>query len=208
MGPSSIRAHQQRCSYCRNEHLEAELGEEPTVGALGVTLLESLLDGLLGVLTLGRLLEGVGADGTLERLELEDVTGGEEVSVVDDLDEGLDLAALGELLLAHRLGDLQGVTEVLEICLDCRKRLRGRGANLPGHTSCVDQCRRAVLPVATLTDPRVSSVAHSPLNAGNDGVGVRTLLGSLVALLDNNNLLASLTSSEDDSDLSGLHTTT
>jgi len=32
------------------------------------------------------------------------------VVVVDDLDEGLDLRALGDALLAHVLGDLEGVT--------------------------------------------------------------------------------------------------
>lgn len=94
----------------RTNSLEAELGEEPAVGALGVALLEGLLDGLLGVLTLGRLLEGVGGDRALEALKLENVTGGEEVRIVDDLDERLDLGALGNLLLAHRLGDLEGVT--------------------------------------------------------------------------------------------------
>jgi hypothetical protein len=83
----------------------------PPVGSLGVPLLKVLLDGLLGVLTLGRLLEGVGRDGALEGLELESVTGREKVRVVDDLDERLDLAALGNTLLAHRLGDLEGVTE-------------------------------------------------------------------------------------------------
>lgn len=81
----------------------------PPVVALGVPLLERLLDVLLGVLTLGRLLEGVAVDGTLEGLELEHVTGGEEVGVVDDLDERLDLGSLGDLLLAHRLGHLEGV---------------------------------------------------------------------------------------------------
>jgi hypothetical protein len=84
----------------------------PPVVALGVPLLERLLDVLLGVLALGGLLEGVAVDGTLEGLELEHVTGGEEVGVVDDLDERLDLGSLGDLLLAHRLGHLEGVTGV------------------------------------------------------------------------------------------------
>lgn len=44
-----------------------------------------LLDGLLGILPLGRLLEGLGRYGSLQRLELESVTGGEEVGVVDAL---------------------------------------------------------------------------------------------------------------------------
>lgn len=43
-----------------------------------------------------------------------------------------------------------------------------------------------------------------PLNAGNDGVGVGSLLGSLVELSDNDNLLSGLSTSEDDGDLSWL----
>ena len=49
----------------------------PSVGTLGVSLLESLLDGLLGVLSLSGLLEGLGRDGSLEGLELELVSGWE-----------------------------------------------------------------------------------------------------------------------------------
>lgn len=58
---------------------------DPAVLAGNVTLLEDLLDLLLGILTSGDFLEGLGGDNTLERLELEGVTGGEEVVVVDRL---------------------------------------------------------------------------------------------------------------------------
>lgn len=51
----------------------------------GVSLLEDGLDGLLGVLSLRGLLEGLNGDGTLERLEVESVSGGDEVVVVDSL---------------------------------------------------------------------------------------------------------------------------
>lgn len=44
----------------------------------------------------------------------------------------------------------------------------------------------------------------SPLNAGNNGVGVGSLLGSLVGLSDDDDLLSGLSTSEDDGDLSGL----
>lgn len=84
-------------------------GEEPTVLAASVALLEDLLDGLLGILTLGNLLEGVGGDGALEALELEGVAGGHQVVVVDDLDERLDLGALVLAGLGHAAGDLGGV---------------------------------------------------------------------------------------------------
>lgn len=91
-------------------HLESERGEEPLVLARGVLLLEDGLDLLLGVLALRRLLEGVLGDGTLETLELESVSGGHEVVVGDDLDERLDLGSLGDLLGAHALGHLLGVS--------------------------------------------------------------------------------------------------
>ena len=81
----------------------------PPVLALRVSLLKRLLDRLLRVGALGGLLEGLGSDGSLQRLELKLVTGREEVRVVDDLDERLDLGSAGNLLLAHRLGHLQGV---------------------------------------------------------------------------------------------------
>ena len=42
------------------------------------------------------------------------------------------------------------------------------------------------------------------LNAGNDGVGVRALLGAVVVLLDDDNLLTGLATSKNDGDLSGL----
>lgn len=83
--------------------------EEPAVLAASVSLLESLLDGLLGILALGNFLEGVVADNALEAFELECVTGGHEVVVVDDLDERLDAAALLDLLGAHATSHLGGV---------------------------------------------------------------------------------------------------
>lgn len=91
-------------------HLEAERGEEPLVLARGVLLLEDGLDLLLGLLALRRLLEGLLRNGTLEALELESVTGGHEVVVRDDLDERLDLGALGNLLGPHALGHLLRVS--------------------------------------------------------------------------------------------------
>jgi hypothetical protein len=68
-----------------------------------------LLDGLLGVLSLSGLLEGLGGNGSLQAFELECVSSGKQVGVVDDLDERLDLGSLGDSLGTHRLVDLQGV---------------------------------------------------------------------------------------------------
>lgn len=86
-----------------------ERGEEPSVLAAGVAVLQDLLDGLLGILTLADLLESIGGHDALEALELESVAGGHEVVVVDDLDERLDLAALLLSRLGHAAGDLRGV---------------------------------------------------------------------------------------------------
>lgn len=93
----------------KTNSLKLQRGEEPPVLAARVTLLQGLLDSLLGVLTLGDLLEGVGGQSTLEALELQGVTGGHQVVVVDDLDEGLDLGSLLLSCLGHATGDLAGV---------------------------------------------------------------------------------------------------
>jgi hypothetical protein len=90
--------------------LKLERGEEPSVLSAGVSLLKDLLDSLLGVLALGNLLEGVVGDSTLKTLELESVTSGHQVVVVDDLDEGLDLVSLLLAGLGHAAGDLGGVS--------------------------------------------------------------------------------------------------
>lgn len=87
-----------------------ERSEEPLVLSGLVTLLKGLLDVLLGVLALRDFLEGVVGDSTLKTLKLESVASGHDVVVVDDLDERLDLGALGDTVLAHAAGDLLRVT--------------------------------------------------------------------------------------------------
>lgn len=110
-------------------------------------LLKSLLDGLLGLLTLGRLLESLSADSSLQGVELESVTSGHQVVVVNNLDERLDLGSLSNLLGAVSLGDLQRVS----------------------------------------------------LNTGNQGVTEGVRLGAIIVGLDDNNLLTSETSADNDS---------
>ncbi len=73
-----------------------------------------LLDDLLSLLSLGWLLEGLGGDGTLKGLELEGVSGWEEMGVVDNLDERLDLRPPGNSLLTHGLGHLERVPGWIE----------------------------------------------------------------------------------------------
>jgi len=69
--------------------------EEPSVLSRRVSLLQCLLDSLLRILSLRNLLESIGRNNTLQPLQLERVTCGHQVVVVDDLDERLDLASLG-----------------------------------------------------------------------------------------------------------------
>ena len=73
----------------------------PTVAPFSVPLLEGLFDRLFRILSLRRLLERVAADRPLERFELEHVSGGEEMGIVDNLDERFDFGTLGHLLFAH-----------------------------------------------------------------------------------------------------------
>ena len=69
--------------------------EEPSVLSRRVSLLQCLLDCLLRVLPLRDLLESIGGNNSLQSFQLERVTCGHQVVVVDDLDEWLDLASLG-----------------------------------------------------------------------------------------------------------------
>lgn len=105
--------------------LESELGEEPLVLARLVSLLKGLLDGLLGVLSESGLSEGLGANNVLEvGAEVQGVSSGHHVVVVDDLDEGLDLGSLGNLLGVHVGGNLQRVS------LDSGNQSVGEGVSL------------------------------------------------------------------------------
>lgn len=90
--------------------LEVKLGEEPLVLTSLMLLLKGLLNGLLGLLTLRRLLESLSANNVLQSVQLKSVTSGHDVIEVDNLDKGLDLGSLSNLLSAVSLGDLQGVS--------------------------------------------------------------------------------------------------
>lgn len=89
--------------------LETELLEEPLVLSGLVLLLKDLLDALASLLLLAGILDKVNSDSLL-KVNIEAVTGGHDVGKVDKLDEGLDAGATLNLLGAHRLGNLQGVT--------------------------------------------------------------------------------------------------
>lgn len=85
-----------------------QLLEEPLVFTGLVLLLQSLLDGLFSLLSLRGLIEALGGDGGLEGLNVQRVSCGHQVVVVDQLDKGLDLCSLCDLLGRHALGHLQG----------------------------------------------------------------------------------------------------
>jgi hypothetical protein len=53
-------------------------------------------------------------------------------------------------------------------------------------------------------DESESESPRSPLDTRNNGVGVRSLLGALIPLLDDNHLLPCLSARENDGDFSGL----
>lgn len=97
------------CFAVTVRHGRTERSEEPSVLAAGVALLEDLLDVLLGVLTLADLLERIGRQGALESLQLECVSCGHQVVVVDGLHEGFDLGPLLLACLGHAPCDLGGV---------------------------------------------------------------------------------------------------
>lgn len=94
--------------------LEAELLEEPAVLARDVTLGEQLLELLAGLALGGGVLDGVLVDHTADAgrlvlgLDVNRVSGGHHVVVVDNLDKRLQGAALLDLLLAHATRDLAG----------------------------------------------------------------------------------------------------
>lgn len=87
--------------------LEVELGKEPLVLTSLVLFLQGLLDNLLGLLSLRWLRQSIGGDGVLERLDVQGVSGGHQVVVVDQLNEWLHLGSLGDLLGIVGLVDSQ-----------------------------------------------------------------------------------------------------
>lgn len=87
--------------------LEVKFGEEPLVLTGLVLFFQSLLDNLLGFLFLRWLNQRVWGDSSLERLNVQGVSGWHQVVVVNQLDEWLDGDSLGNLLSAVSSGDLQ-----------------------------------------------------------------------------------------------------
>jgi len=94
----------------RTNSSKPQWGEEPSVLAAGVSLLQCLFDILLGLFSLRNFFECVVANSTLEAFEFEGITCGHQVVVVDDLDERLHLRSLLHTLLSHALGDLGWVS--------------------------------------------------------------------------------------------------
>mmetsp|Transcript_5896 Transcript_5896/g.7990 ORF Transcript_5896/g.7990 Transcript_5896/m.7990 type:complete len:218 (-) Transcript_5896:154-807(-) len=98
--------------YSESESLEDEVGHSLSLAsALGVaeSILELGLESLAGLLASHGVLESLVSDDVLEvEVLLDGEAGGEQVGVVDVLDERLDLRLAVELLLGHSLGDLLG----------------------------------------------------------------------------------------------------
>ena len=103
-----INHRQQLCILALGGIL-TQRSKEPPVLTRRVTLLKCLLDRLLRLLPLRDLLECICRDNSLQSFQLEVVSRGHQVVVVDDLDEGLDLASLCLTGLGHSAGDFRGV---------------------------------------------------------------------------------------------------
>lgn len=87
-------------------NLETQLLEEPLVLTSLVLFFKSLANGLLDFLLGSSVLDSFDSDS--RELNVQSVTSGHDVVVVDDFDEGLDLGATSDTLSTHGLGDLEG----------------------------------------------------------------------------------------------------
>ena len=81
--------------------------KEPPILPTQIPLLQRLLHRLLRLFPLAHLAESIIRYHALQTLQFEGVPRGHQVVVVDDFDEGLDLAALGLAGFRHSAGDLQ-----------------------------------------------------------------------------------------------------
>ena len=90
----------------RKHCLEAQLLEEPLVLAGLVLFFKSLADRLLDFLLGSGILNGF--DGDVREFNIEGITSGHNVVVVNDLDERLNLRTTSDTLSTHGLGDLKG----------------------------------------------------------------------------------------------------
>lgn len=89
-----------------NNNLETQLLEEPLVLTSLVLFFEGFTNGLLDFLLGSSVLDGFNSDR--REFNVQSVTSGHDVIVVNDLDEGLNLGTTSDTLSTHRLGDLEG----------------------------------------------------------------------------------------------------
>lgn len=89
-----------------NNNLETQLLEEPLVLTSLVLFFEGLTNGLLDFFLGSSVLDGFNSDR--REFNVQSVTSGHDVVVVNDLDEGLNLGTTSDTLSTHRLGDLEG----------------------------------------------------------------------------------------------------
>ena len=85
--------------------LEAQLLEEPLVLTGLVFLFEGLTDGLFDFLFRSGILDSF--NGDIREFNVQRVTSGHDVIVVDDLDERLNMRTTSNTLRAHRFVNLQ-----------------------------------------------------------------------------------------------------
>merc|ERR1712201_51068 len=89
--------------------LESKFLEKPFVLAGLVSFLERSLEGSLAFSLSGGVLNSLLINNRFVNCDIDGVSSGHKVVVVDDLHKRLNFGALGHLLLAHGLGDLARV---------------------------------------------------------------------------------------------------
>merc|ERR1712062_940152 len=82
--------------------LESQLLEEPLVLTDVVSFFKFLFDFSASTSSLAAVLQHIFVDDGFVQSNIDTVSGGHQMVVVDDFDERLDLGALGNLLLSHR----------------------------------------------------------------------------------------------------------
>merc|ERR1712019_240221 len=91
-------------------NLESQLLEKPLILTSLISFFKNLLDVSFGSLLLSSILQLFLVNNILVQLNINRVSGGEHVIVVDNFDKSLHLVSLGDLFLAHRFGDSSGIS--------------------------------------------------------------------------------------------------
>ena len=103
--PCIAGKYRPRPTFAHMLSLKSQRCEKPSVLSAQIPLLQCLLHVLFGILPLANLLESVVGDDALQSFQLEGVSGGHDMVVVDHFDEWLDFRSFLDSLFAHATGD-------------------------------------------------------------------------------------------------------